>query len=140
MLCHLSCVPYLLAPIPRGPHLRISLTGAVPPDVEFDPDLVHCGAQFCQSWERGEEMEFGGECRQEATLYCLTSPTRRAWHGAEGHPYRKLVSPRTRSLHAPILQDGSPWLETNWVSIREEALCPASWAHSCRVCSGESVG
>lgn len=39
-----------------------------------------------------------------------------------------------------LLQDGSPWLETNWVSLREEALCPASWAQSSVDCSGEPEG
>lgn len=99
-LCSAS---YLLAPIPRGPHLGISLAGTVLPDIKLDPDLVHCGAQFCQSWRwgaggpggRAGEMEFGSDCRQEAALCCLTSPTRRAWH-----PNRKLLSPRTRPLHA----------------------------------------
>lgn len=41
---------YLLACIPGGPHLGISLAGAVPPDIKLDPDLVHCSAQLCQSW------------------------------------------------------------------------------------------
>lgn len=85
---------HLLAPTPRCPHLGISLAGTVLPDIKLDPDLVHFGAQFCQSW-RGWEMDFGGECRQEAALCCLTSPTRRSWH-----PNRKLFSPRIRPLHA----------------------------------------
>lgn len=86
---------HLLAPIPRGPHLGISLAGTVLPDIKLDPDLVHCGAQFCQSWRGAGRWELGGEGRQEAALCCLTSPTRRAWH-----PNRKLLSPRTRPLHA----------------------------------------
>lgn len=49
ILGHLSHASYLLAPIPRGPHLGISLAGTVPPDIKLDPDLVHCGTQFCQS-------------------------------------------------------------------------------------------
>lgn len=47
-------------------------------------------------------------------------------------------SPTPCSPH--LLQDGSPWLETNWVSLREEALCPASWAQSLVDCSGEPEG
>lgn len=101
MLCHLSHASYLLAPIPRGPHLGISLAWTVPPDLILDPDLVHCSAQFCQSWEGGREMEFGCQCRQKATLCCLSSQTRRARHWAEGHSDRNLFSPKTHPLLAP---------------------------------------
>lgn len=72
MLAPVPCpASYLLAPIPSGPHPGISLAGAVPPDVKLDPNLVHGGAQFCQSCEWGREIEFGGECGQEAVPVLL---------------------------------------------------------------------
>lgn len=58
------------------------------------------------------------------------SPSSRAWDWAKPHPDRKPLFPETHPLHTPPLQDGSPWLETNWVSVRELAVCPASWGHS----------
>ena len=72
---------------------------------------------------------------QQAVPGSLALPSRRAWHWGEGQSDGKLVSLRTQPLHAPPLRDGSPWLETNWVSVREQAACPASCVHSSVDCS-----
>lgn len=127
----LSCPgPYLLTPITRGPHTGINLAETVPPNVKFGPDLVHHSAQFCQCWvcRRRMEMEQSGLTNQEA-MSPGSGTTRQYTVFLGSHP-----------LRAPPLHNGSPWLETNWVRIREQAACPASWAHSSLCCSWEPVG
>lgn len=116
---------YLLTPIPGGPHTGINLAETVPPNVKLGPDLVHHSAQFCQRWV----------CRRDGDGA--------VWpHQPDSHVTRvrnnknvRLSPSGIHPLHAPPLHNGSPWLETNWVRIREQAACPASWAQSSVCCS-----
>lgn len=47
------------------------------------------------------------------------------------------ISNLTQTWCIAVLSSAKAWLETNWVSVREQAACPASCVHSSVDCSRE---